>query len=350
MARPLLPPFPDGPCGGSVVTLPSRDLYGKKNDGGTSFLSSFNPLSSLNNIMLPPRDVLVWLPKEYHMPEYRGERFQVLYCHDGQNAMTDTSSWTGSSWRLIGAITRLSERKMLRSETPPIVVMIPSGEGGILPGMNMPGMNRRHAEYGDMGTVISEAHGEFVAKTLHPYVMERFRTKDGPEHTATIGSSLGGQSSLQLVLRHPEIFGGAACLSPCFQAGTIASVVANLVGNSDTSSTRYNKQDDANHRSLRSKTIYLDNGGDVDETRVPVFDAMDHFTMNERWWNPGYFWLDTQLQPTIDAVRWALDRGGVEYHYKKFPGARHNERAWATRIHYPLMSLYGDISSDNLTV
>lgn len=206
-------------------------------------------------------------------------------------AMTDTSSWTGSSWRLIGAITRLSERKMLRSETPPIVVMIPSGEGGILPGMNMPGMNRRHAEYGDMGTVISEAHGEFVAKTLHPYVMERFRTKDGPEHTATIGSSLGGQSSLQLVLRHPEIFGGAACLSPCFQAGTIASVVANLVGNSDTSSTRYNKQDDANHRSLRSKTIYLDNGGDVDETRVPVFDAMDHFTMNERWWNPGYFWL-----------------------------------------------------------
>ena len=119
-------------------------------------------------------------------------------------AMEDTSSWTGSSWRLVGALTRLSERNMLHTGTPPIVVCIPCGEGDFLPGIS-----RRHSEYGDYNHPVSEAHGDWTAKKLHPYIMSRFRIKDGPEHVSTIGSSLGGQASLQLVLRYPKIFGGA---------------------------------------------------------------------------------------------------------------------------------------------
>ena len=54
-----------------------------------------------------------------------------------------------------------------------------------------------------------------------------------------------------------------------------------------------------------------------------------------------YWWLDTSLQPMIDAVRFALDQAGVQYRYEKFPGGRHNERAWGQRIHRPLSYLYG---------
>lgn len=54
-----------------------------------------------------------------------------------------------------------------------------------------------------------------------------------------------------------------------------------------------------------------------------------------------YWWLDTTLQPMIDAVRFALDQAGVQYRYEKFPGGRHNERGWAQRIHRPLLHLYG---------
>ena len=43
----------------------------------------------------------------------------------------------------------------------------------------------------------------------------------------------------------------------------------------------------------------------------------------------------------IDAVRFALDQAGVQYRYEKFPGGRHNERAWGQRIHRPLLHLYG---------
>lgn len=139
---------------------------------------------------------------------------------------------------------------------------------------------------------------------------------------------------MQLILRYPKIFGAAACLSPCFQAGTIAAIASKSIVTAE--------RDD-----LRSKTIYIDNGGDVDDTRVPVFDAMDHFTMNERWWNPGYWWLDTTLQPMIDATLLALDQAGVKYNYEQFPGGRHNERAWAQRIHRPLLHLYGKLNDDH---
>eukprot|EP00985_Skeletonema_marinoi_P005911 scaffold2565_cov75-Skeletonema_marinoi.AAC.2 len=310
-SRPLLPPFPNGVCSGSVVTLPQDELYSTKS-------SPFNLFSSIENIMLPPRDVKVWMPAEYHKPEFRTHRFPVLYCHDGQNAMEDADSWTGSSWRLVGALTRLYERGLLRIEAPPIVVLVPCGDS----------FQRRHSEYGDLPHPVSQAHGDFMATKLHPYIMNRFRVKEGPEHCAALGSSLGGQASLQLLLRYPKIFGAAACLSPCFQAGTIAAVVSKSISPSE-------------REDLRSKTIYIDNGGDVDDTRVPVIDVMDHFTMNDRWWNPGYWWLDTTLQPMIDAVRFALDQAGVQYRYEKFPGGRHNERGWAQRIHWPLLHLYG---------
>jgi predicted alpha/beta superfamily hydrolase len=261
-SRPLLPPFPNGLCGGNVVALPRDELYSTKS-------SPFNLFSSFENIILPPRDVKVWMPAEYHKPEFRTHQFPVLYCHDGQNAMEDADSWTGSSWRLVGALTRMYERDMLRIEAPPIVVLIPCGEGDFAPGIS-----RRHAEYGDLPHPVSQAHGEFMATKLHPYIMNRFRVNEGPEHTAALGSSLGGQASLQLILRYPNVFGAAACLSPCFQAGTIAAVASKSISPSE--------RDD-----LRSKTIYIDNGGDVDDTRVPVIDVLDHFTLNDKWWNPG---------------------------------------------------------------
>lgn len=79
--RILTPPFPDGPCGGRVVTIPGDKLY--RDD--TPFLSSVNPFSSYEDVVLPKRDVDVWLPKEYEMNEFKGENFPILYCHDGQN-------------------------------------------------------------------------------------------------------------------------------------------------------------------------------------------------------------------------------------------------------------------------
>ena len=302
--RPLTAPFPDGRCGGRVVTIPPEETY------------AIDVKLSGNTVVLPPRPIDVWLPREYDDEAYVDQDFPLLFCHDGQNAMEDALSWTGASWRLVGALTRLSERQMLRYATPPIVVLLPSAEEDLVPGVR-----RRHLEYSDTANPFAQAHVDFVAKTVLPYLQTNFRAARNASDTFVMGSSLGGQASLHMLLRHPDLFGGAACMSPAFQPPTLASATAQS-------------------QKLKGKRLYMDIGGDIEQVKVSWFDIFDHLT-GDHWWNPGYWWLDTQLQPSVDAMSWALKQGGVRHSYKKFAGGRHNERAWSLRIHQPLLYLLG---------
>ena len=64
-----------------------------------------------------------------------------------------------------------------------------------------------------------------------------YRTLPGAEHTAVMGSSLGGLCSLALAWDHPEIFGGAASLSGAFQVeqtNFLNEVLKNYHGTSQT--------------------------------------------------------------------------------------------------------------------
>jgi len=333
--KPLTPPFPNGPCGGTVLEISPEETFGVDVN-----LANMN---FLGDMVLLPRTIKIWLPPGYDETDTVGH--SVLYVHDGQNAMEDEDSWTGASWRLIGALTRLADHKLIcskqddenennedatkaksPSEKLPIVVMLPSAEGDWLPGVR-----RRHLEYGDMNLPFAQAHADFVANTVKPLVDNRFLTDPSPQHTFCMGSSLGGQASLHLLLRHPNKFGGAACLSPCFQP-SILDCVASSKGRDI----------------LRDhKRLYLDIGGDMDDTksedfvRVSPIDVLDHLTPVHGW-NPGYFWLDTQLQGQVEAMRKNLDRAGIEYEYRQYPGGRHNERAWALRIDKPLLHLFSN--------
>ena len=316
--RRLSPPFPNGLCGGSLVVLPPEQTYGY-NEEDNAYLTAASS-GDATSILLPPRPISVWLPPSYEASGRK--RHRVIYVHDGQNAINDADSWTGSSWRMAGALTRLAERGALDTghddvDPLPILVLLPSADGDFVPGMR-----RRHLEYGE--GIHGEHHADFIAERLMPQVNDRFRTVTEPEGATAIGTSMGGQASLHLLLRHPTMFGGAACLSPAFQPATIASVA--------TSGDL-----------LKSKRLYLDNGGDDDNAnvRVPMFDLFDHITPKAQW-NPGYFWLDSQLQPAIDAMRATLDFNKVDYEYRKFPGGRHNEREWSKRIDLPLMHLLGN--------
>ncbi|KAL3906282.1 MAG: hypothetical protein SGILL_009335, partial [Bacillariaceae sp.] len=319
--RELQPPFPNGPCGGTVLEIAPEDTFGVDIN-----LANINVLGDM---VLLPRTLQIWLPPGYAEEKGEGEEgHPVLYCHDGQNAMNDADSWTGASWRLMGALTRLADHGLLfqssssSSKLLPIVVLLPSADGDLLPGIR-----RRHLEYGDIPFPFSQAHADFVAQTVKPLVDNRFHTNPAPEATFAIGSSLGGQASLHLLLRHGDKFGGAACLSPAFGPAILEEAKKNP--------------------SLQDKRIYLDIGGDLDEIRVPFIDFFDHITPRA-WWNPGYFWLDTQLQGQVTSMRQALDQAGVPYCFRQYPGGRHNERAWAQRIDQPLRYLFGSSSSTRI--
>lgn len=298
-SRPLQPPFPNGHCGGTVVTFPPEDTF------------AIDSSLSGNTLLLPPRLIQVWLPPDYDETT-TVKKHPVLYCHDGQNAMSDESSWTGHSWRLIGAMTRMADRNMFHGPTP-IVVLLPSCADHLVPGVS-----RRHLEYGDVSLPFAQAHADFVARTVKPLVDATFSTD--PQKTHAIGTSLGGQASFHLLLKYPHLFQGVACLSPWFGAATLAQAALSAP-------------------MLKEKRIYLDMGGDVKDKTVPFLDLMDHLTPHA-WWNPGYFWLDTQLRPSVDAMRRILDEFDIKHVFEEIPGGRHNERAWAQRIDKPLRHLY----------
>lgn len=176
--RELTPPFPDGPCGGEIITL----------DPSLTF--DIDVRLSGNTMLLPPRPIQVWLPPGYYDND-KSHKYPTLYCHDGQNVVSDASSWTGRSWRLPGALTRLAEHGLLRGNNNllPIVVLLPCMEGDLIPGIK-----RRHLEYGDVNLPFAQAHADFVADTVKPLVDARFSTN--PNTCYSIGSSLGGQAGV----------------------------------------------------------------------------------------------------------------------------------------------------------
>ena len=68
-------------------------------------------INVLGDLVLLPRPIRIWLPPGYDDDDEVGH--SVLYVHDGQNAMEDKDSWTGASWRLIGALTRLADHRLI---------------------------------------------------------------------------------------------------------------------------------------------------------------------------------------------------------------------------------------------
>jgi hypothetical protein len=197
--RELSHPFPNGNCGGHIVTIPAEDTYGIDVN-----LADYN----VGGAILPPRPIQVWLPPGYR--DDGSKQHPVLYVHDGDSAIEDSQSWTGRSWRLTGALVRLADHELLApiyQDRLPICVLLPSAHDELFPGIR-----RRHLEYGDMSLPFAKAHVDFVAQTVKPLVDSRFATN--PDDSFTIGASLGGQASLNLLLKYPNLFAGAAMLSP----------------------------------------------------------------------------------------------------------------------------------------
>jgi S-formylglutathione hydrolase FrmB len=70
--------------------------------------------------------------------------------------------------------------------------------------------------FGGSQYLDSSATGPYeshVTRELVAWADRRFRTLPGREHRGLIGKSSGGYGALVLAMRHPDVFGAAACLS-----------------------------------------------------------------------------------------------------------------------------------------
>jgi enterochelin esterase-like enzyme len=277
----------------------------------------------VDHLLLPPRDVRVWLP-----PDYTGSdaAHPVLICHDGQHVIPEPGSGEVAprSWHLGRTLTRLCRADAFTRT--PIVVLVDNCHSGKmgkerlgdldLPGM--PLMRRRWVEYGD--TPIGHRYIDWLVDELKPSVDAAFHT--AASETYLMGSSMGGTSAFLGLWRRPDVIAGAACLSPVFHEPLIADV-------------RRRASERFGHTEGPPR-LYIDNGGATAEVGVSPLPLSLQDGLHAGWW-----WLDTSLQPGVDAMREALASHALPYDYHRDPGGRHNEAAWAARVERPLRYLFG---------
>jgi predicted alpha/beta superfamily hydrolase len=254
--------------------------------------------------LVPARNVEVWLPPGYADGD---ARYPVVYMHDGQNVFDAASSSFGEAWEIDEVLGKLVAEGAVR---PAIVVAIwNTGMGRYaeyMPPHNLPpGPIRFQVPSKPALTpeqLVTDQYLRFIVSELKPFIDETYRTLKGPADTFVMGSSMGGLVSAYAIAEHPDVFGGAACVSTHWPAGD-GAVIDYLAGH---------LPDPASHR------IYFDYGtATLDALYEPYQQRMDA-AMRQAGYVEGRNWITL-----------------------KFDGAEHNEKAWRQRAALPLQFLLG---------
>jgi len=260
------------------------------------------------------RDVEVFLPRQYF--EKETTRFDVLYMHDGQNVFNASTAYGGVAWKADSILQDLMDKGTIR---PAIIVAI--WNNGMMryneycpekPFMQLDSAIRDSIddEYGLKGNMMADEYLKFIVSEVKPFIDKTYRTQPEVEHTFIMGSSMGGLISSYALLEYPEVFGGAACLSPHWpfshSAGPhpFADVMIDYV---------VQKYDQAKDDHL----LYFDLGTTTLDSLYPAHQAR----------------LDSLI----------LSRYGSRPNYmsRTFEGAAHNEASWKERLEVPLTFLFG---------
>ncbi len=140
------------------------------------------------------RDVIIWLPPGY---EARAtQRFPVLYMHDGRQVFDPGTSTWGKDWQ----VDELAQDMILNGELEPFIVVAADCT------------EARRDEYAPARK--GDDYVRFLIEELKPAVDAEWRTD--PERSYLAGSSMGGLISFYAAWKRPDVYAGAACLSPAF--------------------------------------------------------------------------------------------------------------------------------------
>jgi pimeloyl-ACP methyl ester carboxylesterase len=263
-----------------------------------------------------PRTVWVWSPPQAG----QGRRLPVIYMHDGQNlfdadlaafgewgvdeALTALSATTGTQGAIVVGIANTSLRRQeylpetyLAQIAPPLRSRIEDAMGG---------------------PALSEAYLAFLTEELKPFIEANHPVQRRRQGVFSMGSSMGGLISLEAVIRRPDVFGGAGCLSthwplrlsPFESAEELVSWQEGL---------------------LPAIAHYVGLAPPPGRARL----WFDHGDQNlDRWYRP--------YQIAADAA--FLARGyalGDDFQSRFYPGTDHNETSWRARLEDPLRFLLG---------
>jgi enterochelin esterase-like enzyme len=273
-------------------------------------------LGILQSKYADPRRVVVWLPDGYTQ---RGPKYAVLYMHDGQNLFDKATAGYGMEWEIDEHLSKLIAEKKVR---PTIVVgiwntpkrlqeYVPSKAFATLPADYRA---KVAALYG--GEPLSDGYLKFVVEELRPLIDRRFNVKTDRANTAIMGSSMGSLISLYAIDEYPKVFGGAGMMSTHWPLVINPDGKAVSQQDYEVVSATFERYLAPALPSPASHKLYFDHGTEtLDAVYKQYQDRVDRIVAS-RSYVQGRNWLT-----------------------RSFPGQKHNEISWASRVDVPLQFL-----------
>lgn len=254
---------------------------------------------------LPTQRLTIWLPPGYDASE---RRYPVLYMHDGHNLFDRRNSNFDKIWVADKAMLAA----MAKGVEPRIIIGIWAPDADRFreylprPAYDAaPPELRAKMDLMAKGPVISAQYLAWIVDVLKPWVDRSFRTRAARDDTAIIGSSMGGLMSCYAIAVRPEVFGRAACMSSHWPAA-IPDAVAGYDAQAakvwhDYFSSTLGKPD--------ARRVWMDHGdATLDQFYAPYQKEVDRAFLNAGW------------------------QEGVDFESRFYPGAPHDENAWAARL------------------
>ena len=233
------------------------------------------------------RDLIVYTPPGYDDEYLR--HFPVLYLHDGQNLFDGATSFIlGQDWH----VGQTADLQIQSGAVEPLIIV------------GMYNTKARIREYTPthvpkLGGGRADRYAKFLMEEVKPFIDREYRTLSDPRQTGIGGSSLGGLVSLYLGLKHSNVFGKIAALSP---------------------SVWWNQQ--VILRFAQATTV---------EPRPRIW--LDIGTRE----GPRIVQEVERFRDVLLGKGWQLER---DLHYERVEGAENNELAWAARVGPFLQFLY----------
>ncbi|MDN3638219.1 alpha/beta hydrolase-fold protein [Simiduia curdlanivorans] len=151
--------------------------------------------------LLRERRLRIYFPPGY---ENSNQHYPVLYMHDGQNLFDAASAYAGE-WGIDETLNSLALTHGLKL----IVVGIDNGGDKRMTELNP-------FDHERFGASEADAYLDFIVEQVKPWVDQNYRSLSGREHTAIMGSSMGGLISHYAAIRHADVFSKAGIFSPAY--------------------------------------------------------------------------------------------------------------------------------------
>jgi enterochelin esterase-like enzyme len=145
--------------------------------------------------------------------------------HDGQMLFDATTTWNKQEWRIDDVITKLSVENKIENVIVVAIWNIPTiRHTDLFPKKPLENLTKEQHDLilekaQKLGytftfeAINSDNYLKFIVEEVKPFVDTNFSVYTDANHTAIMGSSMGGLISMYAICEYPKIFGKAACLS-----------------------------------------------------------------------------------------------------------------------------------------